>query len=128
DPWHTPPPVRFDDRDPAGNFYRRAFRWDELFGRLIEPLRRDRSVDLTIDLTRLPQNDIVPHTYCWRDVDVVVLEGIFLLKRELRDRYDLSFWLECSFETALARAVVRNQEGRSRERLIEDFERIYFAA
>src|SRR4051794_28669283 len=40
DPWHTPPSDRFDERDPAGNFYRRAYRWDELFGRLVEPLRR----------------------------------------------------------------------------------------
>ena len=30
DPWHTPAPMRFNVRDPAGHFYRYAFRWTEL--------------------------------------------------------------------------------------------------
>ena len=57
-----------------------------------------------------------------------LLEGIFLLRRDLRGRYDLAFWVECSFETALARALARNQEGQSEARLRDDYARIYFAA
>jgi hypothetical protein len=42
---------------------------------------------------------------------VVVVEGIYLLKRELRAHHDVSLWIDCSFETALERALAREQEG-----------------
>lgn len=61
-------------------------------------------------------------------MDVVVLEGIFLLRTEWRARYDLSFWIDCSERTALERALRRNQERLSPERLIADYRRIYFPA
>jgi len=57
-----------------------------------------------------------------------VLEGSFLLKRELRERYGLSFWVECSFETALRRALLRDQEGLPEGQLIADYGWIYFPA
>jgi uridine kinase len=128
DPWHTPWPMRHNADDPGAHFYRHAFRFDELFARLITPLQRHRSIRLTLDLIRLVDDAWVEHTYDFRDVDVILLEGIFLLRRGLRRRYDLAFWVECSFETALARALGRNQEGQSEARLRDDYRRIYFAA
>lgn len=102
DTWLTPLERLDLEADPAGEFYRRAIRFDEMFRR-IEDLRE-------------------------RPLDVILAEGIFLFKRELRDRYDLSIWLDCGFETALTRALGRNQEGLSPDRLIEDYRRIYFPA
>ncbi|MGI8553064.1 MAG: hypothetical protein ACR2PL_20105, partial [Dehalococcoidia bacterium] len=57
DAWHTPPATRFSAQDPAGHFYRHAFRFEELFRLLVEPLRQTRSIQLTVELTRLPEND-----------------------------------------------------------------------
>ena len=128
DPWHTPWPVRYNPSDPGRHFYRHAFRFAELFERLITPLQRRRSVTLTLPLIRLTDDAWVEQTYRFAAVDVILLEGIFLLRRQLRRRYDLAFWVECSFETALARALARNQEGQSEARLREDYARIYFAA
>jgi uridine kinase len=128
DPWHTTWPVRYDATDPGPHFYAHAFRFDELFERLITPLRERRSIRLTLDLIRLVDDAWVPYTYDFTDVDVILLEGIFLLRRDLRHRYDLAFWVECSFATALARALARNQEGQSEARLRDDYARIYFAA
>jgi uridine kinase len=128
DPWHTPTFVRFSKEDPGEHFYRHAFRWSEMFDHLIEPLQRNRRVHLTAEVTRLPENDRIQHTYAFENVDVVVLEGIFLFKRELLHRYDVRCWVECSFETALARALRRNQEGLSPEEIRRDYDKIYFAA
>ena len=68
------------------------------------------------------------HTYDYSNIDVILLDGIFLLKRELRDFFDLAYWIDCTFETALERALARNQEGLSREEVIRDYETIYFPA
>src|SRR2546427_375553 len=44
DPWHHPRSVRFSDVDPAEHFYANAYRFDDLFSELIDPLRAHRSV------------------------------------------------------------------------------------
>src|SRR5262249_4069049 len=90
----------------------------DLFGQLIDPLRRDGSIRVAATVTRLPENDFFSHTYDYRDVKVILLEGIFLLKRELRSRYDLALWIDCSFDEALERAITRNQEGLPEAELI----------
>jgi uridine kinase len=128
DAWHHLPEKRFNKDAPAEHFYQHAFRFDELFEILINPLRHNRSAHVTVELTRLPENDSYLHSYDFDEVDVIVLEGIFLFKKELRRKYDLAFWIECSFETALQRAIQRNQEGLSEEALIRDFRTIYFSA
>ena len=128
DAWHNLPEERFNKENPGKHFYAHAFRFGELFQLLINPLRRNRSIRLMVDVTRLPENDVVWHTYDFQRVDVIVLEGIFLLKREWQKHYDLAFWVECSFETALERAIARNQEGLPEEEIIRDYRGIYFPA
>jgi uridine kinase len=58
----------------------------------------------------------------------VLLEGIYLLKRAYRAFYDLSFWIDCSFETALERAIARGQEGLPAEETVRAYRTIYFPA
>src|SRR5205085_12579908 len=74
------------------------------------------------------QNDLILHSYDLQNIDVIILEGIFLFKKELREKYDLAFWIECPFETALQRAVLRNQEGLSENEVIRDYRDINFPA
>jgi uridine kinase len=128
DPWHTPAPMRFNAKDPARHFYRYAFRWTALFERVIDPLRRDRTLTLSLPLLRLTDDSWYEHVYDFRNVDVVILEGIFVLRRLFRSRYDVTVWVHCSFDTALRRALVRNQEGRDVAALRHDYATIYFPA
>jgi uridine kinase len=128
DPWHLPQTVRFSESDPGGHFYRNTFRWDDFFRLLIEPLRAGRSIHLTTRLIEIARDRYYDYTYDFRDVDVILLEGIFVLKQEFRERYDLRYWVKCSFETALARALARNQEGLPAEEIVRDYRRIYFPA
>lgn len=98
-----------------------------MFQTLIEPLRQQRSIQLTTDLYGVPG---IPYeqTYKFQNVDVVILEGIFLLKQELRHHYDLTLWIDCTFETSLERALQRNQEGLPPAGIIHDYHTIYFPA
>src|ERR1700746_3756055 len=69
DAWHNPPETRFNEENPAEHFYWHAFRFRELFEQVINPLRRNRSIRLTVDVTRLPQNDVVSRAYDFQQVD-----------------------------------------------------------
>jgi uridine kinase len=60
------------------------------------------------------------------DIDVIVVEGIYLPKRAYHDRYDLSVWIDCSFDAALARAIARAHEGVPPEDTVRAYRTIYF--
>lgn len=87
---------------PAEVFYERAFRFDELFAHLAR-LKEDGT-------------------------EFLLLEGIFLFKREYRRHFDLRVWIDCSFKTALERAIVRRQEGLGPDETRRAFEALYFPA
>jgi len=128
DGWLHLPHVRFDPRNPAGNFYENALRFDEMFTQLVVPLRDWRSIRIEANYTEETATSYRSHVYAYENIDVILLEGIFLLKRELRAHYDLSVWIECSFETALQRALARGQEGLSKAQTRQAYKTIYFPA
>ena len=127
DPWLNPPEQRCSAKNSGEYFYHHAFPFDDLFEQLIYPLQNQRAIYLKKTLTGqfgIPFEQI----YDFQDVDIILLEGIFLLRRTLRANYDLAFWIECSFETALARALQRNQENLSPQAIVDDYNTIYFPA
>ena len=128
DGWLNLPAVRFRRKRPAERFYEKALRLDEMFEKLVLPLKRRRSIRIVADFTEETAASFRPQVYEYHDVEVIVLEGIYLFKREYREYFDLRLWIDCSFETALARAVARAQEGLSPEETVSAYRTIYFPA
>jgi uridine kinase len=128
DGWLNLPSRRFNREHPAEHFYHHAVRFEEMFDQLILPLKKERSICVEADLVQETSIDYYRHTYNYQDVDVIILEGIFLLKQAFQKFYDLSIWVECSFETALERALQRGQEGLPLAETIWAYENIYFPA
>ena len=128
DGWLNLPAVRFDPANPAEHFYRHAIRFDEMFAQMVLPLRERRSLSVEVDFAEETATEYRRQRYEFAGIDVIVLEGIYLLKRALRRHYDLSIWIECSFATALERAIARGQEGLSAEATTHAYQTIYFPA
>jgi len=128
DDWLNLPHVRFHRQDPAKHFYENAIRFDEMFERVILPLRGTRNISVESDFAEETATTFRKHCYAFRNIDIVLLEGIFLFKPAYRRHFDLAVWVECSFSTALQRAIKRSQEGLSLEETIKAFETIYFPA
>jgi len=128
DGWLNLPEERFRSSAPAEHFYEHAIRFEEFFSQLVIPLRDRRSVHLVADFAEETANHFRKHTYDFKDVGVVVVEGIFLFKAQYRQLFDLAIWTECSFPAALARAIDRAQEGLSRAKTIAVYETVYFPA
>ena len=128
DGWLNLPHVRFSDRDPGRHFYLNAIRFDQMFQQLILPLKQMRRIFLEADFAEETATEFRRHLYQFEDVDVILLEGIYLFKYAYRSHFDLKIWIECSFETALDRALARRQEGLSAAETIRAYETIYFPA
>jgi uridine kinase len=128
DGWLNLPQKRFDQKAPGVNFYENAIRLDQFFSQLVLPLRERRSIHLEADFVEETASDYRKHTYDYQDISVVLVEGIFLFKPQYRKYFDLAIWIECSFPTALARAIDRAQEGLSPANTIAAYDTIYFPA
>ncbi|MBF0234742.1 MAG: uridine kinase [Desulfamplus sp.] len=128
DGWLNLPNRRFDPSNPAEHFYLHAIRFDEMFTQLVIPLRDRRSLRWEANYTEETATEYRRHIYEFVDIDIIVLEGIYLLKRSFQHHYDLSCWIECSFDTALERAISRSQEGLSPEETVRAYRTIYFPA
>ena len=128
DDWLNLPLVRFSETEPGRHFYENALRLDEMFESLIAPLKQNSTVNLTADFLEETSSAFQPHRYFFKDIDIILLEGIFLFKRQYVQHFDLRVWIECSFETALQRATARSQEGLSTNETIRAYKNIYFPA
>jgi uridine kinase len=128
DGWLNLPDKRFDRDAPAERFYESAIRFDEFFSDLVIPLRDRRSVHMVADFVEETARQYRKHIYNIKNVDVILVEGIFLFKQAYRSLFDLAIWIDCSFSTALARALQRAQEGLPPAETIVAYETIYFPA
>jgi uridine kinase len=128
DGWLNLPQKRFAERVPALNFYENAIRFDQFFSQLVLPLGEGRSIHLEADFVEETASNYRKHTYDFKNVPVVLVEGIFLFKPQYRKYFDLAIWIDCSFSTALARAIGRAQEGLSPANTIAAYDTIYFPA
>jgi uridine kinase len=128
DGWLNLPQVRFDPQDGSNCFYKHAIRFDEMFEQLVLPLRDTRSVKIDADFTEEAATNFRKHRYDFSAVDIVLLEGILLFKPAYRHHFDLKVWVECSFATALKRAIARSQENLPPQETEQAFKTIYFPA
>lgn len=127
DGWLQPPSKRFSEHAPGRHFYECGFRFDEMQKQLYEPLCSSGSIDFIAKHSDpTDTEEMVNYHYQIHQSDVIIFEGIFLLQD--RFTYDYSVWIECSYDTALDRALKRNQEGLSKARIKSDYHNIYFAA
>ena len=83
------------------------FDWERLRDQVLIPVREGRSAyyqryDWEADV--LTEWHIIPTS------DVVLVEGIYTMRCELTDLYDLKIWVECPRSIRLARGVARDGE------------------
>jgi uridine kinase len=128
DGWLNLPHKRFHSELPAMHFYEHAIRFDDMFTQLILPLKEKRMHDVVADFAEETASEYHAHRYHFEGIDIIVLEGIFLFKRTYCDYFDLAFWVACTFETALERALRRGQEGLLPDETIRAYQTIYFPA
>lgn len=111
DHFHHPANIRKarGDESPEG-YYRDSFDYPELITRLLEPLGPGGSRQYRTQAFDHREDMPVRQSVRTSEPDAILLfEGVFLHRPELRSHWDLSIFLEASFETTVARAERRDQ-------------------
>jgi phosphoglycolate phosphatase-like HAD superfamily hydrolase/uridine kinase len=121
DHFHHPKEVRRSGEDEIENYLTRTFDFESIAEKILKPAKSGETVR-----TFLPAYDIDKEAYddlrlyqVDRDT-VLILDGVFLEKPEIRPPIDFQVWLDISFEECLKRARRRDVP-----RFGEDFLRKY---
>jgi uridine kinase len=109
DGFHHPPSIRYrrGRRSPEG-FFLDSYDYGALRRLLLEPLMEPgerRVVRRVYDVHAEKPVEADPESAA--DVEVLVFDGIFLHRPELRDLWDLSIFLEVDFEVSVPRGAGR---------------------
>lgn len=108
DGFHNPPEVRYRrGRNSPEGFFRDSYNYDALCGLLLEPLRRGHRhfVRAVYDVHEEAPIDSQPVVA--PDHGVLVFDGIFLHRPELRTCWDYSVFLDVDFSVSIPRGAQR---------------------
>lgn len=111
DDWHNPREVRL--RRGAGSplgYYMDSFDYAALTARLLRPFRDGAKSVQSARFDFMADAPAVAETEVLSPVAVLLLDGVFLLRPELRHHWDLSVYLHVPESVTLSRAVVRDAE------------------
>lgn len=110
DDFHYPADIRRSNSvPPAQAYYARTFDYHRVIKELLQPIQS--GLPLTRELLCL---DLEKDEFCLirrYDIDrntIVLMEGVFLFRPELRDLFDFKVYLHIDFDTCLERVVARD--------------------
>lgn len=110
DCFHRPRAIRYQlGQDSPEGYYRDSFDYEKIEAYLLRPLGpggdlhfRERGFDYRTDtVVDSPSLKAAPDA-------ILLFDGIFLQRPELRGHFDLTIFLDVPFETTIARQVVRD--------------------
>lgn len=128
DGWLNLPKVRFSQVNKAENFYQNAFRLEELKSQILMPYYQENRVNCSVLYLEETWTNFHNRQVRIEDYEILIIEGIFLFQPKLLPFFALKIWIDCSWETALQRAIARNQEELSSTEIIAAYNNIYFPA
>jgi phosphoglycolate phosphatase len=109
DDFHNPKAVRYSGRDPADNYLNKSFNFEKLTEKLLKPIQETGRVNTRMNLLNLETDkyDTVKHYSIGPDT-IVILEGVFLFRKEIAPYIDLKVYLDIGFEESMRRAPIRD--------------------
>jgi uridine kinase len=110
DDFHHPRATRYARHgDEAHRYLHQSFDFGALIERVLVPLRRDGRLDVELELLDVLTDTLEqPRRYVVGADSVVIVEGVFLLRPELRRFWDLTIVLEVDWEVVCRRAYARD--------------------
>lgn len=109
DDFHNPKSIRYSGEDEVSNYFYQSFDYNRLISEILNPMKYEKKLSKTYmalnletdkhDLERIYK--VTPNT-------IVILEGVFILRDEIRGFLDFSIFLSVPFEIVKERARKRD--------------------
>lgn len=120
DDWEASDSIRFNVMNSPEEYYLNAYRLDEMVEQLVLPLKLFGSVKTSVTL----EDVMTPRTidYNLEDIDIILIEGVYLLQESYLDLYNYTIWVESDFDAAFTRLDSQVDIEQSQEALVNLFE------
>jgi len=120
DDWEACDSIRFNVMNSPQEYYLNAYRLDDMVEELILPLKLFGSVKTSATL----ENVMEPRTiyYDLEKIDIILIEGVYLLQSAYLELYDYSIWVKSDFDAAFKRLSSQMNIEQSQEALVNLFE------
>jgi uridine kinase len=111
DKFHNTKEIRMakGDLSPEG-FFEDSFNLDQILENVIFPIKKGTGYIITGVFDYRNEIEIQPNKIMIDNNLIVLFDGIFMNRDELYKYWDLSVFLDISFETVLKRAVIRDKD------------------
>lgn len=121
DDFHNPKAIRYDGISEIDNYLYKSINFGLFEESVLIPLKQHKALSLDAHLLDLDSDQFSHHvTYDVKPEDVVIIEGVFLLRKAWRDYFDLRIFLSVTPSVAIGRGIARDAH-----RLGSDVERRY---
>lgn len=121
--------VRYNDDYPEWEcYYYLQWRYDYLINEVIKPIKQGARLNAEIELydkdndTYFPKETVVPVG------SIVIIEGVFLQRQELKDVFDHMIYIDIPEEIRLSRVLERDGYIGDKQQIRAKYENRYFPA
>ncbi len=130
DNFFHPKPVRNANPDQITGYFDESFDFRRLVDKVLNPIRHSTAVTTKLPVLDLVTDEQSERMFQFSGPGVVIVEGVFLFRRELQSHFDLKIWLDVTFETAESRVVARPRDRRhgDADEIRRRYNERYFAA
>lgn len=112
DDFHNPKKIRYQKGpDSPKGFYRDSYNYTELKKVLLDPFKYNTKNTFKTKIFDVDTNQTINQTELKIPHDcILIVEGIFLHRKELVNYWDYSIFLDINFDTALSRNISRSKD------------------
>ncbi len=112
DDFLQPKEIRHCREDQVTGYFEDNFDYSSLVNRVLLPAREETSFKATLPTLELETDQVLERDFKFIGPGVLIIEGVFLFRKELREHFDLKIWLDISFEDAMNRVLQRQRDQR----------------
>lgn len=124
-----PRAVRYDERYVAWEcYYYRQWRYDDFIEQIIQPIRSGEAVKKEIELYDKEHDTYYLHQIEIPVGSIVIIEGVFLQREELKGVFDDMIYIDVSEEIRWKRVLARDGYIGDSHQIQEKYENRYFPA
>lgn len=121
--------VRYDEsKEEWDCYYNIQWRYDYLVEEVLEPIKRGEGIDKFIEIYNKERDFYDLQRMCIPQGTVVILEGIFIQRKEIKNYLDYIIYINVSQETRLKRVLERDGYIGDSNDIKGKYERRYFPA
>lgn len=124
-----PKHIRYDStKEEWYCYYNIQWRYDYLVEEILSPIKKGNEINKVIELYDKENDKYILQSLYIPHGSILILEGVFLQRKELRNYLDFVIYLDVPQEVRLNRVLVRDSYIGSLEDIKNKYQRRYFPA